>query len=560
MRESSIKDTVHGYIELDRFERWIVDSPWFQRLRRVKQNDVSSFVYPTMQATRFEHSLGAMHLAGECVRAAIDADETADHSKAFLEEVRAEVSHVFGVNGVDARILAIRAARLYGLLHDIGHPPFSHLAESCFTAAQIGMDSSAGSSWHEANGAEIVMRYLPVHIAEMRRRTSQVSEAAFEDLLIKLSGSLAAKSVRSPALVGLKSLVDAVIDVDRMDFVLRDGKTSGAEFGVYDTRRLIESFRVHVERDKHTQVRAVYIRPSHKALSAIESLLQERYKIYRWVHFHHRVIQAKALMRFALANADMFFASGQSPLDPTNFRAERYVRTDVGATYALLGDSYIEQYLDRALVSSLQKPARDHLQARVQVALKILVLREDLGISLWKRAEGYSDGATSFEHYLEHGSDLYSGFGRISDPPNLEVAREHHGSLANWVAAVFRDEGGRPLVQRIVDDLNSSADFDFVLLEASGFKTAAEDKLIIAGENRVKALKSMSTVAQGIATARRGDVHLFAFHFSPNHVTDVAQRERLIINDRQRIAAAIVAAYDKEPLVRKEFDAALRRL
>lgn len=74
----AIKDTVHDYIELSDLERRVIDTPWFQRLKLVRQNDVSSTVYPTMHTRRFEHSLGAMHVSGACMAAALKGS-LADH-------------------------------------------------------------------------------------------------------------------------------------------------------------------------------------------------------------------------------------------------------------------------------------------------------------------------------------------------------------------------------------------------------------------------------------------------------------------------------------------------
>ncbi len=84
---TTIKDTIHGYIDLDAFEERVVDSPWFQRLRRVRQNDVGSYVFPTMLTTRFEHSLGAMHLAGQCLGAALQDSVTQQSVNLFLTQL-----------------------------------------------------------------------------------------------------------------------------------------------------------------------------------------------------------------------------------------------------------------------------------------------------------------------------------------------------------------------------------------------------------------------------------------------------------------------------------------
>ena len=102
-----IKDPLHGYIKVFPHERCIVDSPPFQRLRRLKQLPAAQYVYPGAVHTRFTHSLGVMHVAGLF----------AEHLYSKLGIDRAELE----------RLVAI--ARLLGLLHDIGHGPFSHTFE-----------------------------------------------------------------------------------------------------------------------------------------------------------------------------------------------------------------------------------------------------------------------------------------------------------------------------------------------------------------------------------------------------------------------------------------------
>ena len=103
MQRWEIKDPVHGYIEVTPTERAIIDTPQFQRLRRVKQLSAAHLTYPGAEHTRFQHSLGVMHLSGEIARRLQDVEliDQEDASK----------------------------IRIAGLLHDIGHGPFSHLFE-----------------------------------------------------------------------------------------------------------------------------------------------------------------------------------------------------------------------------------------------------------------------------------------------------------------------------------------------------------------------------------------------------------------------------------------------
>lgn len=282
-----IKDNYHSYIELDPLSTKLVDTPWLQRLKLVRQNDVSPFVYPTMQATRFEHSLGAMHLSKRCMESALrqpDADR-------FLAGLREELK-ALGYDCLedkDLRTLSVQLAGLVGLLHDVGHPPLSHLIENCVGFQALYPEAKASEKltkkWREYNGHQIIKEHL---CSLFPAENDPVASATIEIAQVILTG-LSEK----PFLKSIHQLVDAVIDSDRMDFVLRDGGSSGSEFGRYDVNRIVQTFGFCF--DDSSGKTEIYIRPSSKAQSAVESLLQERYKIYRWVHFHTRVLLAKAI-------------------------------------------------------------------------------------------------------------------------------------------------------------------------------------------------------------------------------------------------------------------------
>lgn len=115
MRQYYIRDPIHGFIEFNEWEKTIINSPEFQRLRRIKQLSLSDMVYPGTNHTRFEHSLGVMHVATQMF------DNIVQRNKEFLY-------HGLGYDesALKRQRLIIRFA---GLLHDIGHAPFSHVGE-----------------------------------------------------------------------------------------------------------------------------------------------------------------------------------------------------------------------------------------------------------------------------------------------------------------------------------------------------------------------------------------------------------------------------------------------
>lgn len=178
----TIRDPIHGTIPLKEVELELIDTPQFQRLRRIKQNGLCYLIYPAMNSTRFEHSLGVMYLAGKM----------ADHLELYDDE-----------KGM---------LRVSALLHDIGHCAFSH------TSDEILM---RGGDSHEKNSSRIIMK-------------SEISD-------ILKSHGMAPKEVSDLASGegNLGKIISSEIDADKMDYLIRDSYYAGVAYGVIDLERII---------------------------------------------------------------------------------------------------------------------------------------------------------------------------------------------------------------------------------------------------------------------------------------------------------------------------------
>lgn len=279
-----VRDLVHGTILFTDEEQHIINHLLFQRLRQIRQNDVAFYVYPSLNTSRFEHVLGTCRVAGMMA-------ETLTRSpkwRAYSRELKTRA-------GLAAKEEFIELARLYALLHDIGHLPLSHLfevaAESWVGKSNVSRMTEKWSrapgfpKLHEAFGAAIVRHMVPdlklsrpVRSALVRLMTEKVLPP--EDPLFVI-----------------KSLVASEIDADRADFVQRDGLLAGGEYGHYDIRRLCDA--VFIEQDESGWLIAY----SEKALTSMEALLLDRYRTHVWIHFHHRVVAMKMLVRFLIQKA-----------------------------------------------------------------------------------------------------------------------------------------------------------------------------------------------------------------------------------------------------------------
>ena len=248
-REKVLRDPVYGNITipapvlLD-----LVDSPEFQRLRRIRQLGMCFTVFHGAEHSRFQHALGVMWLMHRIL----------GH---WQEQGLAEV-------GPEQRQAACAAA----LLHDVGHGPFSHALERVFS----GVD-------HEVLGRRIVRRRL-APILERHGLDPCVVEA------------LMAGTFEDPV---YHELLASQLDVDRMDYLQRDSLYTGVKYGLFDIDRIIYTVIPMRERPGGPLVAAV----DPKGTEAVEEYLFSRYFMHWQVYLHRTVRAAEVLLRVVLQRA-----------------------------------------------------------------------------------------------------------------------------------------------------------------------------------------------------------------------------------------------------------------
>jgi HD superfamily phosphohydrolase len=269
-----VRDPIWNNIRVDDLALELVDTPVFQRLRYVRQLGHTFLVYPGATHTRFEHALGAYHLC----RIAIS----------LLRE-----RGIAGVSDDETIITAIAA-----LLHDVGHYPFSHALEEI------------GATNHEVVAAGFVTQG-PV-ADTLRRRLG-------DDAPVRIMSLIRGEST-SP----LQGLVSGSLDLDKIEYLKRDAHMCGVAYGEIDVDRLINSMVLVA--DPGTGRTSVGV--AEKGLSALESLLLAKYKMYRNVYWHHAVRSATAMYKRIVEDAIRAGVLSQDQL--ADF-------TDEGLMY-LLGD------------------------------------------------------------------------------------------------------------------------------------------------------------------------------------------------------------------------------
>jgi len=236
MRRREIRDPVHGFIHRRDAEEKIIDTPIFQRLRRIKQLAMANLVYPGATHTRFDHSIGVMHVAGLMGEILLDDPDE------------------------------IEIVRLAALLHDIGHGPFSHVSENLLEIfAQQGDFGKGGrEKIHELITAKII------------NSNPEIVGILGEDRARQIVDIL--KGRADPLLT---SIVSGPVDADKQDYLLRDSLFCGVKYGIFDMERLHNTMKSYEDRGERS---LGIIGPD--GIHALEQYILAKYYITRQVYRH----------------------------------------------------------------------------------------------------------------------------------------------------------------------------------------------------------------------------------------------------------------------------------
>jgi HD superfamily phosphohydrolase len=269
-----VRDPIHGTIPLSQGETAVVDSNEFQRLRAIKQLGFADISFPGATHTRFIHSLGVCHLAGEAF----------DH-----------LFKVFPFSNISVRQRFRQVFRLAALLHDIGHGPLSHTTEEVMPPlADLKIDVYQHRLKQTEQGAvratheDYTIKFLtdspltgilkanfsdisPIHIACLIDKSLHCPDDFFLDKGMDFRPILS-------------QLVSGELDCDRMDYLERDSYYTGTNYGKFDRDWMISNLIPYQLEGKY------YLGLNRRALYTFDDFLISRHHIHLMVYFHHKCI------------------------------------------------------------------------------------------------------------------------------------------------------------------------------------------------------------------------------------------------------------------------------
>jgi len=249
IKRKIVNDPIYGFITIpDELAYTLIEHPWFQRLRRISQLGLTSMVYPGALHTRFHHALGTMHLMSQAI-----------------DTLRSK--------GVEISTDEARGATLAILLHDIGHGPFSHALEYCIVK----------NISHETISTLFINR-----LNKELNHSLDLARAIFmNEYPVKF----------------LHQLVSGQLDMDRMDYLMRDSFYTGVSEGVINTERILKMLTISGD-DLAIELKGIY---------SIEKFIVARRLMYWQVYYHKTVLAAEYMLVNILRRAKLLAENHKLP-------------------------------------------------------------------------------------------------------------------------------------------------------------------------------------------------------------------------------------------------------
>ena len=324
-----VRDPVLGTIPIYEHEYEVLQLPEVNRLHHLKQVGMLYNVFPSAKHSRFEHSLGAMHIAGRIVETMLcklmERGEVAlrvavsllSEACAEAARLRSKLKQCTSVNDVRPELEALFSyvvlyERLAALLHDVGHLAFGHSTEGLLEALIEASPGDAeeferlrrrGVKPHEYMAYKVVV--TSEGLKEAIKRVGELPQLGLspkpETVASVILGEAVSPSVElsQAAINVMHEVIGSDVDADRLDFVARDAYMSGVPISV-DVDRLVEGFTLCVGEERGGRA-SVAIAHDVKSLAALEAFMLARVKMYELAYHHHKSVAYDVIVGEALA-------------------------------------------------------------------------------------------------------------------------------------------------------------------------------------------------------------------------------------------------------------------
>lgn len=450
-----IRGNVHGSVDISWLEDKVIGHPYFQRLRRIKQLAFLQYVFPGATHTRFEHSLGVLHLVKLAWdKLLVNHDRLVTKAQQIPAEQRISkhgeiIADREFLKGVLESDYILQCTRLAALLHDVGHSPYSHSGESFFPSYEevlaandkelpdyirdylqrkVAASSKPHPVRHEIYSILLVDRILRDIYGDYPNSGPEPRDVG-AILIPSLGVAKTSPLAKTKSLYFCHQLISGELDLDRMDYLLRDSRECGVVYGVFDVGRILDSLQVYREAETGEHHVAIGL----SGLSAFEDYLRARYSMYLQLYFHKTAVASEAMLRFI----KFYVRQWQFPA-----KLEEFAAVD-----------------ELSFIPAVLKVARQHLPEAQLEPLENHLRNLFLDRRLWKRVYEITSGPDKtmpkdviylVEQYLLLQGLHFLTLSSENDLTRLRP-REHNAASPNNLRLIKRNELQQPTVVPIED-------------------------------------------------------------------------------------------------------------
>jgi len=316
-----VRDNIHGTIDLSHIEDRVIAHPYFQRMRRVKQTAFLSYVFPGATHTRFEHSLGTLHLARIAMEQIIRNQSrllvSIHEIKGFEKKERDQLHSHNGLltpsfSAVEQVLNSPynqQVLRIAAMMHDIGHSAFSHSGEPLLPSMDQVLEANPKipdylKEYFQKLG-QTYFKNKPVRheVYSILGAYTILTETGVDkqidprDVLCVIAPEIG-PSPQSPLMeFGVyhlfHELLSGELDIDRMDYLMRDARECGVIYGMFDLTRVLDSICAYY----NPQTKSLHLGIQYSGLAAFEDYLRARQSMYLNLYFHKTSVACEAMLK-----------------------------------------------------------------------------------------------------------------------------------------------------------------------------------------------------------------------------------------------------------------------
>ncbi len=400
-----VSDVIHGNIQLSNLEKKVISTSIFNRLHYISQNSTAYLTFPTNRTKRFEHCIGTMHLAGEMFKYSISNAQKTDLDMFFrqaenqieivydeivkkidgehLQDLEIEGEDILDIDGkifkkiyssfpVEDNLYSVnlpcnvtsdeykavyftfyQAIRLVGLLHDLGHPPMSHIMEKVLEELYYEAKTKKTLNTKEKELVTYIDQYRTNQTSKFvihEEISNYLSKRLLDETLDKLNTEekrsekgylllfqIIVKNITlkifnesSDFFKDMHSVVDGVLDCDRLDYVTRDTLNSGFDVGKIEYDRLLSTMKL-IKIDNR-----FYFSPHIKTKNTLDDFFQRRWEMYNNIIYHHRVVKTDHLLKDCVKRLSQRYLKSKKEVEKSN---DKRLPSDISGLWRALAQS-----------------------------------------------------------------------------------------------------------------------------------------------------------------------------------------------------------------------------